>query len=40
MSEKEQKLETLQSKVSEVKKFSQETPTKLQVIKVFILLAL
>lgn len=42
MSEKEQKLETLLSKVSEVKKFSQsqETPAKLQVIKVFILLAL
>lgn len=42
MSEKEQKLETLQSKVSEVKKFSQsqETPAKLQVIKVFILLTL
>lgn len=42
MSEKEQKLETLQSKVSEVKKCSQsqETPAKLQVINVFILLAL
>lgn len=42
MSEKEQKLETLQSKVSEVKKFSQsqETPAKLQVIKVFILLSI
>lgn len=35
MSEKEQKVETLQSKVSEVKNFSQsqETPAKLQVIK-------
>lgn len=40
MGEKEQKLETLQSKVSEVKKFSQsqETPAKLQVLEIFILL--
>lgn len=40
MGEKEQKLETLQSKVSEVKRFSQsqETPAKLQVLKIFILL--
>lgn len=35
MDEKEQKLETLQNKVSELKKCSQsqETPAKLQVIK-------
>lgn len=40
MGEKEQKLEALQSKVSEVKKFSQspETPAKLQVLKIFLLL--
>lgn len=39
MGQKEEKLETLQRKVSEVKKFSQsqETPAKLQVIKIFIL---
>lgn len=38
--DKEQKLETLRSKVSEVKRFSQsqETPAKLQVLKIYILL--
>lgn len=36
MLEKEKRLETLQSKVSELKKFnqSQETPAKLQVLKI------
>lgn len=40
MGEKEQKLETLQSKISEVKKCSQsqETPAKLQVLKMIIIL--
>lgn len=37
MGQKEEKLETLKRKVSELKKFSksQETPAKLQVIKIF-----
>ena len=40
MGEKEQKLEILQSKVSELKKFSQsqETPAKLQVINMILIL--
>lgn len=40
MGEKEQKLETLQSKVSELKKCSesQETPAKLQVLKMNVIL--
>lgn len=39
MGEKEQKLETLQSKVSELKKCSQsqETPAKLQVLKMIMI---
>lgn len=39
MGEKEQKLETLQSKVSELKKCSQsqETPAKLQVLNVTVI---
>lgn len=38
MGEKEQKLEALQSKVSELKRSSQseETPTKLQVLKIIL----
>lgn len=41
MGEKEQKLETLQSKVSELKKCiqSQETPAKLQVQKTIVILS-
>lgn len=39
MCEKEERLETLQSKISELKKCSQsqETPAKLQVLKMIIL---